>query len=204
MTAKVRPDLIFSADIEADGPVPGPYSMLSFGLCVVGTFRPDGTFTRHDLRAATFYRELRPISDRFLPSALAVSALDRERLTREGADPSAAMTDAAAWVLEQAADNRPVLVAWPLGFDWMFLHWYWTERCPTGDPFTHSSALDIKTLAWARLHKPLDETSKANLPAELRPTARHTHHALDDAIEQGEIFANLLESRGSGEAPARE
>jgi hypothetical protein len=198
VTETIRADLLFSADIEADGPIPGTYSMLSFGLCVVGTFAPDGTFTRHDPSAATFYRELRPISERFLPSALAVSGLDRERLQREGADPATAMTDASAWVKERAADDRPVLVAWPLGFDWMFLHWYWIEFCPTGDPFAHSSALDIKTLAWSRIGRPLDDVYKENLPAELQPTARHTHHALDDAIEQGELFSNLLDpSRNS-------
>jgi hypothetical protein len=25
-------DIYFSADIETDGPIPGPYSMLSFGI----------------------------------------------------------------------------------------------------------------------------------------------------------------------------
>jgi hypothetical protein len=33
-------DIYFSADIEADGPIPGPYSMLSFGLAVAALMAP--------------------------------------------------------------------------------------------------------------------------------------------------------------------
>ena len=53
-----------------------------------------------------------------------MSGLDRERLVREGADPAAAMGEAAEWVREQAGDYRPVLVGYPVVFDWMFVHWY--------------------------------------------------------------------------------
>jgi len=31
-------DVYFSADVETDGPIPGPYSMLSFALVYAGTF----------------------------------------------------------------------------------------------------------------------------------------------------------------------
>jgi hypothetical protein len=56
-------DLYFSADIEADGPIPGTYSMLSFGLAVAGRF--DGTlFEAYDPTKATFYRELKPLPTR--------------------------------------------------------------------------------------------------------------------------------------------
>ncbi|WP_329414971.1 hypothetical protein OG802_28390 [Streptomyces sp. NBC_00704] len=30
------------------------------------------------------------------------------------------------------------------------------------------------------------------------PTRPHTHHALDDAVEQAELFANLMAWRGHG------
>jgi hypothetical protein len=30
----MRPDVYFSVDVEADGPIPGPYSMLSVGVAV--------------------------------------------------------------------------------------------------------------------------------------------------------------------------
>jgi hypothetical protein len=192
-----RPDLIISADIEADGPIPGPYSMLSFGFSVVGVLRPDGVLERHDPRAATFYRELRPISDEFVASALAVGGLDRHHLVAHGADPAEAMGAAHDWVVARAeeAGARPVLVSWPLVFDWMFLHWYFERFGPSGDPFRHSNALDAKTLAFARLQRPLDLVQPDALPAHVRSDQPHTHHALDDAVEQGEVFANLYDWR---------
>ena len=66
-----QPDLYISADVETDGPIPGPYSMLSFGLAVVGSY--DGHhFERRQAGDETFYRELRPISERFQDEALAL------------------------------------------------------------------------------------------------------------------------------------
>ncbi len=195
MTDSPRPDLIFSADVEADGPIPGPYSMLSFGLCVIGVVAPDRTFIARDARANAFYRELRPISDDFLPQALGIGGLDRDRLVESGADPATAMTDAAEWVTGNATAEkmRPVLVGWPAAFDWMFLHWYWVTFCKVGDPFGHAGVLDIKTLAWWRTGFVLDRLAKSQLPAAIQPTSRHTHHALDDAVEQGELFVRLMQ-----------
>lgn len=70
MTEKL-PELYIAADVEADGPIPGPYSMISLGMSVVG--KPE----------YTFYTEIKSISDDFIPQALEVSGLDRERLIRE-------------------------------------------------------------------------------------------------------------------------
>jgi hypothetical protein len=55
-------------DIEADGPMPGDYSIISFGAVVVepGLER-------------TFYGELRPISKDYVSEALAVSGFTREK-----------------------------------------------------------------------------------------------------------------------------
>lgn len=92
-----RPSLYISVDIEADGPIPGPYSMISFGAAVAG--RQDGaSHTAADPEQNTFYRELRPISEASVPEALAVSGLDRDRLLREGVEPAVAMAEFRAWV----------------------------------------------------------------------------------------------------------
>ena len=56
-----RIDSYFSADVETDGPIPGPYSILSFALVYVGTF--DGEQFERANNPATFYRELKPISN---------------------------------------------------------------------------------------------------------------------------------------------
>jgi hypothetical protein len=186
-----RPDVFISVDVETDGPIPGPYSMLAAGLCVAGTY--DGTrFERADLSAHTWYRELRPISDDFIPDALAVSGLDRDALVAHGSDPAEAMRHAADWVVDVCGRARPVLVAYPLSFDWMFLHWYW-HRFAGGSPFGHSSCLDIKTLAQQHTGAVLDRLWKSEPPADIAPDLPHTHNALDDAKEQAQLFANLFE-----------
>lgn len=188
-------DLYISADIEADGPIPGPYSMLSFGLALAGIY--DGErFVRLDPAERTFYRELRPICDDFVPEALAVSGLDRVALARDGAEPAAAMTEAADWVREVAGDRRPVLVAWPLAFDWMWLYWYFVRFGRHGSPFGHQRGLDAKTIYALKSRERIDRTTKSDLPAALRSARPHTHNALDDAIEQADLFANLVEWPG--------
>lgn len=188
-----RPDLYISADVEADGPIPGRYSMLSFGLVVVGTY--DGTtFERAEVGAKTFYTELAPISAEFIPEALAVSGLDRDRLIREAPDAVSAMTDAARWVREMAeqAGARPVLAAYPASFDWMWLYWYFVAFAVGGSPFGFSDCLDIKTFFAARSRNSWAGATKRSMPRHLHSKRPHTHHALDDAIEQGELFANLF------------
>ncbi|MFI0407802.1 exonuclease [Actinomadura sp. 3N508] len=185
-----RVETYISADVEADGPIPGPYSMLSFGLVVCGTF--DGTeFTASDPAERTFYAELKPISDDFVPEALAVSGLDRERLAREGLDPAQAMSDAAAWVKKVAGGTLPVLVAYPLAYDWMWLYWYWV-RFTSRSPFGHSRHLDIKTLYAAKARAMVAESTKRQMPGALLSRRPHTHNARDDAMEQAELFQNLM------------
>jgi hypothetical protein len=193
----MRPDIYISADVEADGPVPGPYSMLAFGLVVVGRF--DGRkFEAAAPRAQTFYRELAPISEQSDPDALAVSGLDRDRLVREGDDAATAMDAAAAWIAHVAEHHRPVLVAWPLTYDWLFLQWYFLRFARDGSPFGFSSGLDMKTLFWRHCGGVVDAAGKDDLPPELQPSSRHTHNALDDAVEQAEIFVRLWRAGAAG------
>src|SRR5205814_2372448 len=97
--------------------IPGVYSMLSFALVYAGRF--DGRkFVRPNRFERTFYRELKPISTEFQSEALKVNNLDRDRLCQFGESPEKAMTDAAQWVLSIAAPEKPILVAYPLSFDW--------------------------------------------------------------------------------------
>jgi len=200
----VRPDLYISGDVEADGQIPGVNSLLAFGFAVAGRF--DGeTFTPRDPSEATFYRELKPISGTFDPKALLVSGLDRERLRREGADPANAMTEAASWVSSQVGGERPVLVGYPVVFDWLFLHWYFI-RFAGDSPFGFSGALDMKTIYQQKASVTLDAAGRNDLPSALRSERQHTHNALDDAIEQAEIFGRLFTWPGSrfarrGETP---
>ena len=188
-------DSYFSADVETDGPIPGPFSMLSFALVYAGSF--DGrNFSRPQSYASTFYRELCPISNEFEPEALRVNGLDRSRLWREGEAAESVMASAYKWIEETAGTGRPVLVAYPLSFDWTWLYWYFIRFCPKGSPFEYSRCFDIKTALAVKAHLPISESSRSNLLPSLRSNHQHTHHALDDAIEQAEIFANIFEWEG--------
>ncbi len=185
-------DVYFSADVETDGPIPGPYSMLSFGLAVAGTF--DGKkFQRADPTAHTFYRELAPISDNWDQETLAVSGLDRSHLVTHGSCPQAAMSAAASWVRDQAGGGKPVLVAHPVAFDWAFLYWYYSAFSQTGSPFGYSSCLDIKTAYAIKAGVPIARAGLSRIPPFLRSGRMHTHRALDDAVEQADIFCNVFE-----------
>lgn len=165
--------------------------MLSFALVPAGTF--DGrAFRRPSTESDAFYAQLRPISDEFEPEALAVNGLDRDALRLEGSDPAQAMRDAARWVAARCNGARPVLVAYPLSFDWSWLYWYFV-RFTGSSPFKHSRCFDIKTAVAVKYGIPIASAGRKNLPSVLRPRSKHTHHAVDDAVAQAEIFANLFE-----------
>ncbi|MFE4355300.1 exonuclease [Kitasatospora sp. NPDC056800] len=201
---KVAPTVYVSVDVEADGPIPGPYSMVSFGAVVAGWHDGEG-FRRAGAGGAAFYRELRPISAEYVPEALAVSGLDRAVLEADGADPAAAMREFGRWVEGVRGGPggrryRPVMVGYPAVYDWQFLYWY-LVRFTGSSPFGHSGCLDLKTLYAARAGVPFAGIGKRSMPPELLPDLPHTHHALDDAREQAELFANLWEWDGATECP---
>jgi hypothetical protein len=188
-------DVYFSADVETDGPIPGPFSMLSFALVYAGTFdgkhfAPPQDFTR------TFYRELKPISENFQLEALRANGLDRDKLLREGAAPELAMTEAGRWIKSITDDAKPVLVAYPLSFDWAWLYWYFIRFAAEGSPFNHSLCFDMKTAFAVKASVPISEAGRSRLLPSLRPQRKHTHHALEDAIEQAEIFTKIFQWEG--------
>ncbi|MGP3918743.1 exonuclease [Nonomuraea sp. 10N515B] len=175
------PELYVAVDVEADGPIPGPYSMLSLGMAVAG---------RTDL---TFYTELRPISDEFVPEALAVSGLDRDRLLREAPPPEEAMAAAARWVNGLRTIGRPVFLAAPAVWDGMFVHWYFTRftgRSPFG---ATGSGVDLRSYWMGLTGREWSGTRSGDIKRELGLAGLpHTHHAGEDAAELAQIFEQVL------------
>jgi len=187
-----RVDAYFSADVETDGSIPGPYSILSLALVYAGRF--DGSFfERPKNLELTFYRELKPISESFEPEALLVNGLDREQLIKTGQEPSRVMSDASQWIKEIAGSAKPVLVAYPLSFDWSWLYWYFVRFSDSGSPFGYSRCFDIKTAVAVKAHLTIANAGRSQLPQWLRSDRKHSHNALDDAKEQAEIFAKVFE-----------
>ncbi|RBQ16814.1 exonuclease [Spongiactinospora rosea] len=186
----MKTETYISVDIEADGPIPGPYSMTSLGMTVAGRMR-GRHFEAISPDTNTFYVELRPISDDFVPQAMAVSGLDRDRLVREGGDPAEAMAQAAAWIKQVCRNSTPVLAAYPLSFDWMWIYWYFMNFLGSS-PFGHSRCIDIKTLYAAKAGVAIGWSTKRQMPRHLAAKRPHTHNALDDAMEQAELLQNLM------------
>lgn len=177
-------ELYVACDVEADGPIPGPYSMLSLGMAVVG---------RRDL---SFYTELKPISDAFVPEAMAVNGLDRDRLIREAPEPAAAVQAAADWINSLRKIGRPVFCAAPAVWDGMHIHWYFV-RFLGKNPFgVTGSGLDLRSYWMGLKGVPWSDSQKQKIIAKLKLThLTHTHNALDDARELAEILEAVLKCR---------
>ena len=176
-------EIYVSTDVETDGPIPGPYSMLSFGSAA---YRADRT------RVATFTANLETLAGAAShPDTMAWWAGRPEAwkaCRRDLQSPAAAITAYVAWL--EALPGPPVFVGYPAGFDFLFVYWY-LIRFAGRSPFSFS-AIDIKTFAMAVLGTDYRATTKKTMPKRWFGPARHTHVALDDAIEQGELFLNLL------------
>src|SRR5947209_5435680 len=147
--------------------------------------------------AQYFYQEMKPISNQFQEEALKVNGLDRDRLRREGLTPEHVMSQASRWVRANSGEANPVLVAYPLSFDWSWLYWYFVRFSTEGSPFGHSRCFDIKTALSVKGRIPISRAGRARLNPALGSNRAHTHHAIGDAIEQAEIFANIFEWEGA-------
>jgi DNA polymerase III alpha subunit (gram-positive type) len=183
----MKPEIYVSTDIEADGRIPGPNSMLSFGSAA---FTEDGkmvgTFTRNleTLEGSTAHPDTQAWWDT-QPEAWAAC---RKNLV----PPERAMKDYVAWL--KKLPGTPVFVGYPAGFDFLFVYWYLIKFAGES-PFSFS-ALDIKTFAMSHMGCNFRDATKRNMPKRWFSNTPHTHVALDDAIGQGELFINMLkESR---------
>src|SRR5580692_3049129 len=180
------PEIYVSTDVETDGPIPGPHSMLSFGSAAYGadkTLLATFSANLHTLPEAQGHPETMAWWQT-QPEAWAAARLDLQA-------PAEAMPAYVRWL--KALPGKPVFVAYPAGFDFLFVYWY-LIRFAGESPFSHS-ALDIKTYAMALLGCDYREAVKRNMPAHWFDPHKHTHVALDDAIEQGALFCNMLAER---------
>src|SRR3569623_1551097 len=129
-----RQEVYVSVDIEADGPIPGPHSMLSLASAA---FLPDKTLV------STF-------------------SVNLETLPGAGADPR---------TME------------------------WWDQFPEA---WQASRSDPQPPATAMRKAPFFKTGKSYLPKRWFEERPHTHVALDDALEQGVMFCNMLRENLDG------
>ena len=189
------PEIYLSVDVEADGPTPGLYSMLSFGIAA---------FSIDKVLLATFSRNLE-----LLPGAAqhprvmawwqqtAAHRAAYER-TREDVQPiRESMLECDAWCKSLHVHGKPCAVGAPAAYDYgAWLYWYLVYAL--GDiPDLGFSALDLKSFAFGRMpgtrYRSLGKSTYD--PEWFDPDVPHTHVALDDAIEQGTIIVNAIRQR---------
>jgi len=183
-------EIYVSTDIETDGPIPGPNSMLSFGSAA---YLPDKRLI------GTFSANLETLPGaQGDPKTMAWWETQPEAWTAcrvEPQDPALAVPAYTSWL--DSLPGKPIFVAYPAGFDFLFIYWY-LIRFAGRSPFSFSS-IDIKTFAMAVLKCDYREASKRGMPSRWFDKSPHTHVALDDAIEQGVLFCNMLaENRRKG------
>lgn len=176
-------EIYVSTDVETDGPIPGPHSMLSLGSAA---YRADKTLV------STF-----TVNFDTLPGAEGNPDTMAWWLTQPEAwaacrenpvPPEQGMKDYLKWV--KGLPGKPVFVAYPAGFDFTFVYWYLIKFVGES-PFSHA-ALDIKTFAMAMMKKGFRDSVKKNMPRHWFDPIPHTHKALDDALGQGALFCNML------------
>lgn len=172
-------EIYISVDVEAAGPVPATYSMLSVGAVVVEDPR------------LTFYIEFQPINEKYLPEAMKVVGRTLEDFQHTGSSPKEAMVAFRNWLASVAKDRTPIFVGFNATFDWAFVNFYFYHYLGT-NPFGFGG-IDIKSYYMGLSRGTWDDTRSSRIPAELKGTSSHTHHALDDAMEQAEMFRRMRE-----------
>ena len=190
-TTRMPDEIYVSTDVEADGPIPGPNSMLSLGSVALradGSLVDEFTVNLQPLEGAAPHARTMAWWEGF-PEALAKARENPE-------DPAVAMKHYAKWL--RKLPGRVVFVGQPAGYDFMWVYWY-LLRFVGDSPFGHS-ALDVKTYAMAILKKPYRDCVKGALPPEWSTGLPHPHVALEDAREQGAMFCAMLRSNGAVDA----
>jgi hypothetical protein len=189
-------NLYFSLDVEANGPIPGSNSLLSFGLAA---FTLDGPVRRTGERPTTFGANLEMLHSSVgdsetmewwnkHPEAYAQTRVDPEF-------PGPAIKRAVTWIEEwcRELNAKPTCVCFPAAYDFMWWHWY-ALRFAEADPFGFK-AFDIRTAASVVLGLPYEEASSKKYPRHWWPDGtqlRRGHSAVDDAIEQGHMFVGVM------------
>lgn len=180
-------EIYVSVDIEVDGPIPGPHSMLSLGAAafsdtgvLLSTFSanlvtlPNASGHPHNMSWWSKH-----------PEAWEVSRQDPQ-------DPKLVMKNFTVWL--NGLSGKPIFVGYPVAFDFMFVYWYLMHFIGES-PFSHSG-IDIRTYAMALLRQPYHKSGKYHMPDRWLEEEALSHVAVDDAIKQGKMFCKMLLENG--------
>jgi ribonuclease T len=199
MTDSNRTEVFFCIDIEASGPVPALYNMVSIGAVPVTRGAGEGGVWR--IEEERFYVEIKPNAPGFEPSAMAIHGLTRAHLEAQGVAADEAMRRFASFVEARVRDGgEAVFVGHNAVFDWSFIAYYFALY-GIPNPFGYKG-IDTKSLAMGRLGIAWADTSKETLqtllPALPRLDAALIHRADYDAFYQAGILCALLNMPAAG------
>lgn len=177
-----------SIDVETNGRIPGKNSMLSIGAAafaedgyLIDTFSENLTplpFAEEDLETMRWWGSQ--------PKAWAECQKNQE-------DPEMTMYRFSRWI--KGLPGTPVIVGYPVVFDFMFVYWYLIYFIGES-PFGYG-ALDIKSYAVGLTGGRFHDFHKSALDQWMDgvDTAEDLSHiAVEDAIRQGKIFMNMRKS----------
>lgn len=187
-------EIYVSVDVETDGPIPGKNSMLSLGAVAF-------VINEEDYSQYSTFSVNMDTAEGAEPNAKTMQWWEMNPEAWAHArtacvHPQEAMESFLAWL--KSLPGKPVFVGYPAGFDFMFTYWYLIRYVGTS-PFSFSG-IDMKTMAMTLLGSNYRDINKKVLRSRWPPKQKHTHVALDDAIEQGEIFCKMmLEARKGGD-----
>lgn len=169
-------------DIEADGPVPGIHSMLSFASLAYTT---SGTFLE------SFEANLNPLADAIAdPDTMEWWSKRPEtwaEVTANQSEPSEVMRSFERWL--DSLPGEPVLVAHPAPFDYMWMAWYAWKFL--GKRKLGWTGLDIKSYAMATLNWNFDRCETTHYDPAWLGLCEHSHRAIDDARGYANLFFEL-------------
>jgi hypothetical protein len=185
----------FTMDVEADGPVPGLYNLISIGIVSVGTLadtapedfaKPAPSDHRTHMTPWGFYSGVCPMNlYPGIPEARAVSGISFEE---QKTFPvwNDAFCDLDAWIRDTCKGDRPIFWSDNPGFDWPWFNYYMTLFYGSIQPHGHS----CRRIGdyWAGLQKNPRDTGGWK---KFRKT-KHDHHALNDAAGMAEGLHHIL------------
>lgn len=176
----MKKEHFISVDIEAAGPVPGEFSMLSLGACSLNDI--DGGLLL----------EFKPINRNANPDALKITGNTLDDLARRGLEPEQGMNAFRTWIEETIdQDETPVFVGFNAPFDWSFVNYYF-HRYSRGNPFGFAG-LDIKSFYMGKFGSTWSETKSSKIASALNISEAGDHNPLHDAQYQARLFLAMLQ-----------
>lgn len=161
----------FVLDVEADGPVPGIYSMVSFALVCVGNLD------------VSFYSELAPITESYQEEALAVCNFTRQQtLTFNSAYKEMIRLQD---FIQNNVTGRPIIWSDNNSFDYGFLRYYIIK-------FLKADILGYSSRRIGDYCAGLSGNPRDVKKWKKFVTIKHTHNALDDAKGNAQGLQHLL------------